>query len=357
MTKHIALFLPPLPQASGGLMVLLQLGNQLHSLGYSVVFVTHAQGQSRQSNVFIREKAQAPIKTWDEVQLSSQYIWIVPEGWPNALVLGINAGARCIVYVQSWSYALRTLSDGVHWSQLPVEFLYVSEPARQCLKDVTGKDGPIVRPALDSAFSALTQLENIHAKDEAVQGPLRIAWMPRKNKGIAVQIIDALAQRLAYAQPHIVVRWVEIEKMSLQEVGKNLQQCHIFLATGFPEGFALPPLEAMACDCIPVGFSGLGGWDYMRSCSLPERAMPFLAKPFFATPPTVSDAIGGGNGFFVEDAHVWAATLALEQALLLLYGGGDALAMLRTNMARTAASYSAQAQKEQLQALEPFFTA
>ncbi len=355
MTKHIALFLPPLPQVSGGLMVLLQLGNQLQSLGYSVVFVTHAQGQSHLSSVFIREKAQAPIKTWEEVQLSPQYIWIVPEGWPNALVLGINAGARCIVYVQSWSYALRTLSDGVHWSQLPVEFLYVSEPVRQCLKDVTGKDGPIVRPALDSAFFAPPQLES--AKGQAVQGAVRIAWMPRKNKGFAAQIIDALAQRLAHTQPHMSVKWVEIEKMSLQDVGKTLQQCHIFLATAFPEGFALPPLEAMACGCIPVGFSGLGGWDYMRSCSLPERAMPFLAKPFFVPSCTVTDAIGNGNGFFVEDAHVWAATLALEQALLLLYGGGDALAMLRINMARTAASYSAQAQRAQLQMLEPFFTA
>lgn len=42
------------------------------------------------------------------------------------------------------------------------------------------------------------------------------------------------------------------------------QQADIFLALGYPEGFALPPLEAMACGCAVVGFTGGGGATHMQ---------------------------------------------------------------------------------------------
>jgi glycosyltransferase involved in cell wall biosynthesis len=41
------------------------------------------------------------------------------------------------------------------------------------------------------------------------------------------------------------------------------RQADVFVALGFPEGFSLPPLEAMACGCAVVGFAGGGGLDFM----------------------------------------------------------------------------------------------
>ncbi len=35
------------------------------------------------------------------------------------------------------------------------------------------------------------------------------------------------------------------------------------MAIGYPEGFALPPLEAMACGCAVIGFTGGGGTEHM----------------------------------------------------------------------------------------------
>ena len=37
----------------------------------------------------------------------------------------------------------------------------------------------------------------------------------------------------------------------------------IFMALGYPEGFALPPLEAMACGCAVIGFTGGGAGEFM----------------------------------------------------------------------------------------------
>ncbi len=354
MSKTVAIFLPPLAQVSGGLMVLLQLGNHLHALGTEVMFVLHDEAPSSRIFSQIQSLAKAPLMLWSEAHLSEKHVWVVPDGWPNALLPGIRAGSRCIVYMQNWAFALRTLPEGVQWHQLPVEFLYVSEPVRYCLREITGLDGPILRPGIDTALFYPPDIEDARSP---VQGKLRVAWMPRKNKALGLQIIDAFTQRTARLYPQQSIEWVEIQKIPHEHVGEFLRTCHIFLATGFPEGFSLPPLEAMASGCIPVGFSGLGGWDYMRSCSWPDVTMPFLAKPFFQLGQTPLDEMIGGNGFFVEDAQILAATLALEQAMLLLYRGGEALALLRNTMAQTAAAYSVEVQRAQIHNLEPFFTA
>ncbi len=358
MSKLFAIFLPPLPAISGGFTVLLELGDLLTRLGHKVCFVSHEEARPIPIYDVVRQKTCLPLVSWSQVRLSKNDVWIVPEGWPNALILGLKAEARCIVYMQSWLYALRTLPQGVQWQQLPVDFLCVSEPVRHCLRALTGKDGPLLRPAVDTTLFHPNASINLGAPSH---GTVRVAWMPRKNKGIATQIIQAFEQRMARLYPHISVEWVEIQKMSLAEVAATLRSCHIFLCTAFPEGFGLPPLEAMACACVPVGFSGLGGWDYMRSCALPDADMSFLSKPFFAMAPCPVDAFitdkTEGNGFFVEDGHVFAAILALEQATLLVYEGGEALARLRHAMLCTAEAYTAQKRWESFQQLEPFFTA
>ncbi len=50
---------------------------------------------------------------------------------------------------------------------------------------------------------------------------------------------------------------------SQAEIATFLREADIFLAIGYPEGFALPPLEAMACGCAVVGFTGGGGLEHM----------------------------------------------------------------------------------------------
>jgi glycosyltransferase involved in cell wall biosynthesis len=39
----------------------------------------------------------------------------------------------------------------------------------------------------------------------------------------------------------------------------------ILLSTGYPEGFGLPSIKGMFCDCVVVGFSGRGGREVMQN--------------------------------------------------------------------------------------------
>lgn len=67
-----------------------------------------------------------------------------------------------------------------------------------------------------------------------------------------------------------------------KEMAGFYQQADIFMALGFPEGFALPPLEAMACGCAVIGFTGGGGAEHMRdgetALVAPDGDVPVLSR-------------------------------------------------------------------------------
>jgi glycosyltransferase involved in cell wall biosynthesis len=266
---------------------------------------------------------------------------VVPEGWVNALTPGLNAGARCLVYVQNWAYLLSALPEGVSWRQLPVEFLAVSDPVAQFVAATTGREAPVLRPGIDP------NLFRAPERKPALADGVRIAYMPRKNKALAKQIretFSALDEALAAR-----CRWVEIAGMTAQGVAEALQGAHIFLATGFPEGCPLPPLEAMACGCLPVGFMGFGGADYMRQ-ALPPKADPAPFAPWWPLRKVGWCAKNTGNGLWSADADILGAALHLKTAAEWFLSGSPGiaptLAATLANGRATAEAYTLDVQRK-----------
>jgi hypothetical protein len=315
---------------TGGVAVLHQVARHLHSGGFEVHVVP------REASTPLPEGV--PVCQWQNLALTPDDVWMVPEGWVNALMPGLQAKARNVVYVQNWSYLLSALPEGVHWPQLDVSFLNVSEPVAWFTQQVTGRSGPVLRPGIDTSLFAPRE-----GSGTGTTPVPTIAWMPRKNKALAVRIRETFEARRALLgkQP---ARWVEIHGMSPQQVAEALRNAHIFLATGFPEGCPLPPLEALASGCIVTGFSGMGGWDYMRQAMpaelgghtpwWPQREVPWQ-----------------GNSLVVADADVPAAANALELAAAWLEAGSPELAELRKNSAATVAEYTVEKQREAVLAL------
>jgi glycosyltransferase involved in cell wall biosynthesis len=54
-----------------------------------------------------------------------------------------------------------------------------------------------------------------------------------------------------------------VDGLTEKDLIAEYQQADIFLAMGYPEGFSLPPLEAMSCGCVVVGFTGGGANEFM----------------------------------------------------------------------------------------------
>ena len=96
-----------------------------------------------------------------------------------------------------------------------------------------------------------------------------IAFMPRKNAGDAKQVLHLLGQRGILREYTIQV----ISGISLEQTASILRKSRIFLSFGHPEGFGLPPAEAMACECIVIGYHGMGGREFFK----PEFSYPVEA--------------------------------------------------------------------------------
>ncbi|QGY39105.1 glycosyltransferase family 1 protein [Pseudodesulfovibrio cashew] len=317
------IFLPPVKRPTGGVTVLRQMADILYQDGRDACLVVRdATGWTPEGLVDA-----APVIPWGDLKLSREDLWLVPEGWVNALTPGLEARATCISYVQNWAYLFSSLPSGVDWHNLPVEFLAVSDPVSYFIKNTTCKDAPVLRPGIDPAI--------FYPPESKPSGRVTVAYMPRKNKAASVQV-KAIFDHMCGGTGMDDIRWLEIDGMDAHGVADALRSAHIFLATGYPEGCPLPPLEAMACGCLPVGFTGFGGWDYMRQVQEAPRFTPWWPLREVDWP---------GNGFWCADGDVLDAALCLKDAVAMIREGGLYLDAALLAGQDTAAAYSTEEQR------------
>ena len=335
MTRTV-FFIPALKKMSGGLANIYTVARNLADAGRDVALM----GPSVDAAGLKEAEADGlAVLPWGAA-LASSDIWCIPESWPNALSVGVNAGARVLVYVQNWIYMLGTLPDGVRWKQLPLEYAAVSRPVAWFMREVLGLESRgVVPPVIDAAF---------FRQERKAAAPVRVAYMPRKNRALADQIRNVAAACLAEREKAPRVEWVEINNRTRAEVAELLSSCHLFISTGFPEGFGLPPLEAMATGCVPVGFTGFGGWEYMRQA--PDNGPDAGSVPAHMPPFSLASAAQGacGNGFFFADGDTLGAGLALARAVLRAHENGGDWQRLCASCRRTAEAYTNAAQQEAL---------
>ena len=257
----------------------------------------------------------------------------MPEGWPNALAPGLSAGARCVVYCQNWAYLYSGLPEATRLDRLPVRYLAVSDPvARYIALALDIAPPPVLRPAIDPA-------RFFPPPAKPSPDPVRVAFMPRKNKGLAGLILRLARERAERRGRRL--ECVAIENLAPDGVAQALRSCHVFLATGFPEGCPLPPLEALACGCLVAGFAGFGGFDYLRQITA-DGCRP---------PVPLRDVPWGGNACIAADHDVFGAVVGLERLIDRWSEGGPALDAALDNARATAAAYAPEVRRAALAAI------
>ena len=92
----------------------------------------------------------------------------------------------------------------------------------------------------------------------------QIAFVPSKNTEDAKQVFCILRER------GILMPAIPIIDMSREEAAATLRNSRYFFSFGYPEGFGLPPCEAMACGCVVIGYHAMGGREYLK----PPYAFP-----------------------------------------------------------------------------------
>jgi glycosyltransferase involved in cell wall biosynthesis len=90
--------------------------------------------------------------------------------------------------------------------------------------------------------------------------PRRTVYMPRKRPDDAASVLALLKLRGALDGWDVIA----IDGRSEFETAELLRTAKLFLSFSLREGFGLPPLEALACGCVVVGYHGFGGREYFH---------------------------------------------------------------------------------------------
>ncbi len=181
-----------------------------------------------------------------------------------------------------------------------------------------GVDGVIASSEIVRAhLQAVYGLQNVPllpcAVDTSRFSPARskqrqIAFMPRKLPHDAV-FIQAEFKR---SHPRYAdVPWVAIDGVTQTEAARMLGESAVFLSLSHRESLGLPPLEAMACECLVAGYHGEGGREFATS----------------------------QNGWWAASGDSRACIDGLAAALDVLERDGEPLAARRLAMAETVARY------------------
>jgi glycosyltransferase involved in cell wall biosynthesis len=158
--------------------------------------------------------------------------------------------ATKILFMQNWINLERRLSDSDRGkSYFDLGHDYVITCGTYCSEMVYKKMGI----KATTITNGIDQDKFFDAPELRVEG--RVLVLSRKNPHDLKKIINILKYK------HVDFRIVD--GLTQRELIKEYQQADVFLATGYPEGLPLPPLEAMNCGCVVVGFTGGGANEYM----------------------------------------------------------------------------------------------
>jgi glycosyltransferase involved in cell wall biosynthesis len=230
---------------SGGVKIIYQHCDLLNQNGYSAVPV-HLGDFTVD---FFPHKSK-PIHKREALQLMAKNdILICPE-----IIPGLAAEFPCekkVAFIQNW--ALTELCTGPVKRYEDFGFsslLSCSQFIRDYMKDRSSLQCDVVTNGID--------LDVFH-NAERDNDRCRVVVLNRRNIADAREAFALLDDSLKKEVEFIVLE----NKYSQGEIAEYFRSADIFLAIGYPEGFALPPLEAMASGCAVVGFTGGGGLEHM----------------------------------------------------------------------------------------------
>jgi hypothetical protein len=243
---------PDWNRPSGGIRKEYRSVDVLNAAGISAAVVHHSQ--RFRCDWFPNETRVVGAR---EVTVSPSDVVVVPEIYATSIG-NLPSGVRQVIFNQNVYLTLDSLATVGPSAATP----YRDNLDLVAVAAVSDQNAELLR----YVFPGLAVYRIRWSLDPGIyfpaQGPTgrRIAFMPRRRADDANQVIAILRLREALKGWEVV----EIAGRSEREVAELMRTCSVFLSFSEREGLGLPPLEAIACGCLVVGFTGYAGVEYFR---------------------------------------------------------------------------------------------
>jgi GT2 family glycosyltransferase/glycosyltransferase involved in cell wall biosynthesis len=227
-------------------------------------------------------------------------------------------------------------------------YMTISTWNRERLREL-GLDAELIPPGID-----LDTFRPLHEKQRRTDMVLALGRSnPLKNLPLTVAAWRAVADRVALdAAPELCLFGHEpelaqergmrhVESPTDEQVNELFNEAAVFVQTSAHEGFALPPLEAMATGCAVVCTDAHGNRDFCvdgENCLMPEADVDAVADALarLLVDPALRERLGRG-GIETAAAYGWERRIDALEAFLegvarpsRLALAGDARASQRT---------------------------
>ncbi|MDR4504153.1 MAG: glycosyltransferase [Candidatus Scalindua sp.] len=240
-------------------------------------------------------------------RVSPNDIVVIPEDNKTAIRAFRDVQARKYIFCQNHYYIFKGIRDGKSWADYGISRIF-------CCSDIISR---FIRSVFE--IGEVPVIHNAVCSDifKPREKKLQVAYMPRKTPG-ELDFIKTLFRFLfkQYQQ----VPWVRIDNVNEEKVAEILSESEIFLSTSIYEGLGLPPIEAMACGCVVVGFHGDGGLEYASR----------------------------DNGFWCEEGNLVECARTLGHVIGLINKKDKTVEKIKAGAQAKAAQYSSERQQREL---------
>lgn len=258
--RTIYYFCPDFSPPSGGTKRLYRHVYQLNQMGIKASIVHQKSGFLLSWHGF-----QVPV-VWLEHKppFEREDILVFPEGMASLMKQTQHFPCPRVAIALNWSYVYLNLPKGENWKDYGIE------------RAIT--PSPLIKDFLEWSMGLeVTLIHNYVDTDRYSYQPdkkmPKIAYMSRKD--LSGEILRCIFEKKNGAFSDY--EWVHLKDLAEEEYAWQLTASRIFLATSPQEGMPTSALEAMAAGCLVIGFSGVGGNDYLigngdrQNCFLVEN--------------------------------------------------------------------------------------
>lgn len=183
---------------------------------------------------------------------------IIPEGFPNVMEKFSQIACKKIVLAQSWYYILNSMQIGQKWQQFGIQdVMSISNGISEYIK--------AIMPGLNIKNCTQSINTDLFKKYSITDKFPKIAFMPGRSQDAVIKTYNVIKTFYSFYPQFRWVRFDELKGLSKEEFAERLGTSSICLYTDEIAGFGTMPLEAMACGTHVVGWTPLGGKEYMNA--------------------------------------------------------------------------------------------